>query len=164
MQNCVIKDVSERGETGPSHRLFQEELVHLGVLETLTSLRGPRRVKDVCWCLWSSTPAPRGWHLFGGPISHPGNFFTPSPLPQDGQEGLSGWWSRRREVEAHRMWDLSSPTRDGNQLPCIGGQSPNHWTTGKIPKLSVSQLRGSFNRKGDFVGKSRQLKMALKNM
>ena len=46
MQNRVIKDVRERGEIGPSHRLFQEELVHLGVLETLTSLQGPQRVKD----------------------------------------------------------------------------------------------------------------------
>ena len=156
MQNRVVKDVRERGEIGPSHRLFQEELVHLGVLETLTSLQGPQRVKDVCWCLWSRTPPPRGWRLFGGPISHPPHFHP--------EEELSGWQSRRTEVEADRIWDHSSQTSDGNQVPCIGGQSPKHWTTKKVPKLSVSQLRGSFNRKGDFVGKSRQLKVVPKNM
>ena len=62
------------------------------------------------------------------------------------------------------MWDLSSQTRAGNQVPCIERQSSNHWTTREVPRLSVSQLWGSFNRKADFIAKSRQLKMALKNM
>lgn len=38
------------------------------------------------------------------------------------------------------MWGLCSQTRGGNQVPCIGGQSPDHWTTKEVPKLSVSQL------------------------
>ena len=32
------------------------------------------------------------------------------------------------------MWDLSSPTRDGNCTPCIGKKSPNPWTTREVPK------------------------------
>ena len=67
-------------------------------------------------------------------------------------------------MEADGMWDLSSQTRAGNQVPCIERQSSNHWTTREVPRLSVSQLWGSFNRKADFIAKSRQLKMALKNM
>ena len=31
------------------------------------------------------------------------------------------------------MWDLSSPTRDGTQAPCIGRQILNHWTTREVP-------------------------------
>ena len=84
---------------------------------------------------------PKGGICLEAPSATLAIFFTPSPLPQDGQEELSGWQSRRREVEADRMWDLSSQTSDGNQVPCIGGQSPNHWTPKKVPKLSVSQLR-----------------------
>ena len=31
------------------------------------------------------------------------------------------------------MWDLSSPTRDGAHIPCIGRQILNHWTTREVP-------------------------------
>ena len=31
------------------------------------------------------------------------------------------------------MWDLSSLTRDWTCTPCIGMQSPNHWTTREAP-------------------------------
>ena len=31
------------------------------------------------------------------------------------------------------MWDLSSLTRDQTRTPCIGKQSPNHWTTREVP-------------------------------
>ena len=27
------------------------------------------------------------------------------------------------------MWDLNSPTRNRTQIPCIGRQNLNHWTT-----------------------------------
>ena len=30
------------------------------------------------------------------------------------------------------MWDLSPPTRDQTQTPCIDRQSLNHWTVNKI--------------------------------
>ena len=30
------------------------------------------------------------------------------------------------------MWDLSSPTRNRTHNPCIGRQSPNHWTTREV--------------------------------
>ena len=32
------------------------------------------------------------------------------------------------------VWDLSSPTRDGTQHPCIGRWSPNHWTAREVPR------------------------------
>ena len=35
------------------------------------------------------------------------------------------WWQG--------MWDLSSPTRDQTCTPCIGRQSPSHWTTRGVP-------------------------------
>ena len=38
--------------------------------------------------------------------------------------GGRGYWG---------MWDLSSPTRDGTQPPCIGRWSPNHWTAREVP-------------------------------
>ena len=31
------------------------------------------------------------------------------------------------------MWDLSSWTRDRTCVPCIGRQTPNHWTTRETP-------------------------------
>ena len=30
------------------------------------------------------------------------------------------------------MWDLSSLTRDGTLIPCIGRQSPKYWTTREV--------------------------------
>ena len=32
------------------------------------------------------------------------------------------------------MWNLSSPTRDGTYVPCIGRQILNHRTTREIPE------------------------------
>ena len=31
------------------------------------------------------------------------------------------------------MWDLSSLTRDGTRIPCIGRWSLNHWTAREVP-------------------------------
>ena len=31
------------------------------------------------------------------------------------------------------MWDLSSPARNGTQVPCTGRWIPNHWTTREVP-------------------------------
>ena len=36
----------------------------------------------------------------------------------------------------HSMEDLSSPTRDQTHAPAVGAWSPNHWTTGEVPKIS----------------------------
>ena len=36
------------------------------------------------------------------------------------------WWQG--------MWDLSSLTRDQTCTPCIGRQSPNHWTIRGVPR------------------------------
>ena len=36
------------------------------------------------------------------------------------------------------MWDLSSPTRDQTQTPCIGRRSLNYWTTRKAPGITLS--------------------------
>ena len=66
-------------------------------------------------------------------------------------------------MEADRMWDLSSQTRLETRSPALGGRVLTTGPPGKS-RLSVSQLWGSFNRKADFIAKSRQLKMALKNM
>ena len=41
------------------------------------------------------------------------------------------------------MCDLSSPSRDQTHTPCIGRQSPNHWTTREVAK-SLPPLPGSF--------------------
>ena len=30
------------------------------------------------------------------------------------------------------MWDLSSPTRDGTHVPCIGRRILSHWTTREV--------------------------------
>ena len=35
------------------------------------------------------------------------------------------------------MWDLSSLTRDRTLSPCIGRQSPNHWTAREVPKVTL---------------------------
>ena len=35
------------------------------------------------------------------------------------------------------MWNLSSPTRDGTCIPCIGRRSLNHWTTREVPPATV---------------------------
>ena len=35
----------------------------------------------------------------------------------------------------HGMWDLISQTRDRTLAPCIGRQSPNHWTARELPPL-----------------------------
>ena len=40
------------------------------------------------------------------------------------------------------MWDLSSPTRDGNHTPCFGRWSLNHWTTREVPKYSFKEEKG----------------------
>ena len=32
------------------------------------------------------------------------------------------------------MWDLSSPTRDGTRIPCIGRWILYHWTTREVPR------------------------------
>ena len=37
----------------------------------------------------------------------------------------------------HSMWDLISPIRDWTHILCVGRQSFNHWTTGKVPWCSV---------------------------
>ena len=36
------------------------------------------------------------------------------------------------------MGDLSSPTRDQTQIPCIGRRSLNYWTTRKAPGITLS--------------------------
>lgn len=32
------------------------------------------------------------------------------------------------------MCDLSSLTRDGTHIPCVGGGSLNHWTIREVPE------------------------------
>ena len=39
--------------------------------------------------------------------------------------GGGGYWG---------MWDISTPTREGTQHPCIGRWSPNHWTAREVPR------------------------------
>ena len=38
------------------------------------------------------------------------------------------------------MWDLSSLTRDGTPVPCIGRWILNHWITRKVQKCSTFRL------------------------
>ena len=33
------------------------------------------------------------------------------------------------------MWDISSLTMAGTPTPCIGKQSPNHWTAREVPSF-----------------------------
>ena len=44
-------------------------------------------------------------------------------------------------------WDLSSPSRDWTHTPCLGRQSPNHWTTWEVP-WDNSRWRLKSKRKG----------------
>ena len=37
------------------------------------------------------------------------------------------------------MWDLSSPTRDGTHVPCIGRWSLNHWATREVLRKYAGQ-------------------------
>ena len=48
------------------------------------------------------------------------------------------------------MWDLSSLTRDWTRTPCIGRQSPNHWTAREVPIFYI------YLRKPSQVGKSKK--------
>ena len=52
-------------------------------------------------------------------------FFFPQPL------GLQGTWA----YLLHGMWDVSSPTRDGTNVPCVGRWILNHWSTRRVPVL-----------------------------
>ena len=111
MQNRVIKDVGERGEIGPSRRLFQEELVHL------TSLQGPQRVKDICWC--ATLLYPEGEVCFDPP-QPPWQVFHTLPT-SPGWPGRTLWVAVQEERGGSR--------RDvGPQFPDQGWKpGPLHW-------------------------------------
>ena len=38
------------------------------------------------------------------------------------------------------MWDLSSPTRDQTQVPCIARQILNHWVIREVPHINILKL------------------------
>ena len=38
------------------------------------------------------------------------------------------------------MWDLSSPTRDQTQVPCIARQILNHWVIREVPHIHILKL------------------------
>ena len=38
----------------------------------------------------------------------------------------------------HVLWNLSSPTRDWTQTPCIGRGSLKHWTTSEVPLIFLT--------------------------
>ena len=38
------------------------------------------------------------------------------------------------------MWDLSSLTRDGTSIPCIGRQSLNLYTTREVPQPTFYKI------------------------
>ena len=60
-------------------------------------------------------------------------------------------WSWRWAWLPCGTWDLSSPNGDGAQVPCIGKQSLNPWTTGK-PRLSC--VRGGIFVSPDSYGEA----------
>ena len=63
------------------------------------------------------------------------------------------FWSTDSLDEAHKvsscttkaslrccMWDLSSPTRDQTQVPCIARQILNHWVIREVPHIHILKL------------------------
>ena len=53
-------------------------------------------------------------------------------LPSSCGTGRPRSWGTRASLSCD-MWDLSSPTRNQTQVPCIGRWILNHWTTREIP-------------------------------
>ena len=45
----------------------------------------------------------------------------------------------QRIICSHSTWGLTSPTRDGTHVPCIGRQILNLWTR-EVPSLCISKL------------------------
>ena len=35
----------------------------------------------------------------------------------------------------HGLWDLSSPTRDGTQIPAVQVPNANYWTARELPQM-----------------------------
>ena len=60
-------------------------------------------------------------------------WFINSWLHQAFVAACGGFCSRGDGLGPCGMWDLSSPTGDGTQVPCIGRQSLNPWTIGEVP-------------------------------
>ena len=50
------------------------------------------------------------------------------------------------------MWDLSSPTRDGTRVPCIGRRSLNHWATREVLRKCVRQQGSPWSSQRRSVG------------
>ena len=53
-------------------------------------------------------------------------------LPSSCGTGRLRSWGTRASLSCD-MWDLSSPTRNQTQVPCIGRWILNHWTTREVP-------------------------------
>ena len=60
-----------------------------------------------------------------------------------GHAGFSSCNTRARL--ACSTWDLSSPTRDGTLVPCIGRWILNHWTTSEVPLKMFSETLTSWS-------------------
>ena len=37
----------------------------------------------------------------------------------------------------HSLWEISYPTRDQTQVPCVGSQILNHWTTREVLHIAI---------------------------
>ena len=46
------------------------------------------------------------------------------------------------------MWDLSSLTRDGTHVPCLGGRILYHWTTREVPDFLLRDFSGFCAKNG----------------
>ena len=132
MQNCIIKDVGERGEIGPSHRLFQEELVHL------TSLQGPQRVKDICWC--ATLLYPEGGVCFDAPSATLASFSHPPRFPRMARkDSLGGSPGGKRWKQTGCGTSVPRPGLE-TRSPALGGRVPTTGPPGKPQAFCKSAL------------------------
>ena len=65
----------------------------------------------------------------------------PGGLPSMGSHRVGYDWS-----DSSSSSSSSSPTTDGTCAPCGAARSPNHWTTGEVPRLHVLNNETGFRK------------------